>query len=269
MLEKVIETAQEAGRMIMSYYDSPQLEVSRKNGEQHNFLTKADTESDTYIRKILAKEFPKDRILSEETVSDITDFSGRVWMVDPLDGTKDFVNKGSGFSVMIGLCDGGVPILGVVYAPAKRLLYCGQKGAGAYVFRKNKRGMIKVSEVDSLNLARMVTRIKNGEDRPEDAMIESIKVKAKLEESSVGLKLGLIASGKAETHVNTAKTNKWDTCAPQAILEEVGGCITDFSGNSLNYQQPETRWVNSFVASNNKKIHEQVLQQIREYKQNH
>ena len=126
MVKKIINIAKEAGKIILKYY-SKDLEASIKDKIPYNFVTKADIESDKYIRQRLQKEFPGDYMLSEENKNIPPKYSGRVWMIDPLDGTKDFVNKGSGFSVMIGLCDNGKPILGAVYAPDKDLLYY-QKG---------------------------------------------------------------------------------------------------------------------------------------------
>ena len=208
--------------------------------------------------------FPGDAFLSEEKGMTGSD-SARVWMIDPLDGTKDFKNGGNGFSVMIGLCEYGKPVLGVVYAPAKKILYSGEKGKGSYVRIDNKTIKLKVSDTSNIHESIMVTRIAAGERREEDKLEELFSVKEKLPESSVGIKLGLIASNKAEFHVNlNFLANKWDTCAPQIILEEAGGKVTDFDGNSLDYSQKENRWLKSFVASNGV-LHKKILNELKKF----
>lgn len=263
MLEKIITIAIEAGKILMK---------SRKEGFQiktkkdsYDFVTSADIKSEEFITSRLKEEFPEDSILSEEEGQIIGKRSSRIWMVDPLDGTKDFKNNGSGFSVMIGLCYEGKPVLGVVYAPAKKLLYYAQKGKGAYVVLDKKEHKLRVGQIRSLEEARMVTRIIGGEKREEDNLVDFFEIKEKIPESSVGIKLGLIAENKADFHISSnARASKWDTCAPQIILEEAGGKITDLYGKSLNYNQADTLWKVSFVASN-KIIHNKVIAKIKEF----
>lgn len=264
MINKVIEIAKEAGNILMKYY-SKNIKVLTKE-DSHDFLTKADIESDNYIRKALQKEFPRDSILSEENENTPLDYSGRVWMVDSLDGTKDFINKGTGFSVMIGLCENGKPILGVFYAPMCNLIYYAEEGKGAYVKKESVSSEIHVSSIEELQESRLITRFLHGEERPLDKMINNIQVKEKIPESSVGIKLGKIASGDAEIHINSNfRASKWDTCAPQIILEEAGGVITDFEGNTLDYKQPSLKWEKSFVASNNIKLHKKIIEEIKKH----
>jgi len=262
MKEKIINIAVEAGNIVMKLRKIG-FQTQTKS-DAFDFVTSADIESEKYILKRLSEEFPNDSILSEEK-GIINNTSSRVWMVDPLDGTKNFKNRGIGFSIMIGLCQDGKPILGVVYAPAKDLLYFSQKGHGSYLRIKGKDHKLCVSTKKFMKEAIMVTRISSGERRAEDELEESFDVKEKIPESSVGIKLGLIASGKADFHVNTNfRANKWDTCAPQIILEEAGGKITDLKDHSLNYNQSETKWLNSFVASN-KILHKPILKKIEEF----
>lgn len=262
MLEKIIDIAKEAGKILMKYY-SQELEVSTKK-DDYDFVTKADIEADEYIRKRLKKEFPNDEILSEENTDIPVDYSGRVWMVDPLDGTKDFINKGSGFSVMIGLCEDGKPTLGVVYAPSRNLLYYAEKGKGAYMEQKGKHSKLKVSEIKELSESRLVIRIKHGEERESDKFTNSLEVKEKIPESSVGLKLGKIALGEAELQIGSNfRASKWDTCAPQIILEEAGGIMTDFKGNKLDYKQKALNWDPLYVAANCKTIHQEIIEKLQ------
>lgn len=128
MLEDVIKIAKSAGSILMKHY-TKDLSIKTKDHE-FDFVTQADIEADKFIRDEINKLFPQDLILSEESDEMPEDFSKNVWMVDPLDGTKAFVNRNASFSVMIGLCKNGVPSLGVVYAPAKKILYYAEKSRG-------------------------------------------------------------------------------------------------------------------------------------------
>jgi 3'(2'), 5'-bisphosphate nucleotidase len=263
MLSKIISIAKESGNILMEHY-SQGVEVQTKT-DAFDFLTVADLKSDEFIRGRLAEEFPDDKILSEENKDVPLDYSGRVWMVDPLDGTKDFVNRGTGFSVMIGLCENGVPVLGVVYAPAKEMLLYAEKGKGAYYEKRGRKKRLQVSDTPTLEESGMVTRIAYGEPRPLDEMLAKLNVACEIPEVSVGLKLGLIAQGTAEFNINTNfRAGKWDTCAPQIILEEAGGKITDFDGKPLDYKKSSPKWERSYVASNSR-LHEKIIDFIKEH----
>jgi len=246
-------------------YHCQELEIKTKS-HKYDFVTQADIEADKYIRKELNKLFPKDKILSEEFDWKPKDYSGNVWIVDPLNGSKDFVHQGGGFSVMIGLCVEGVPFIGVVYAPARNLLYYAQKDNGAYVVQNNKKKKLAVSKINQIKNSTVITRIIHGEPRNLDKVVYSLNFKKEIKESSVGIKLGLITESKADLHINTNfRCSKWDTCAPQVILEEAGGCLTDLEGNSLNYKQKSIKWGKSFVASNNL-LHCEVIKRIQNFK---
>lgn len=260
MLEKIINIAVGAGEIVMNLRKEGFQTQTKK--DSFDFVTSADIESEKYILKRLSEEFPDYSILAEEKGRVGNNISS-VWMVDPLDGTKDFKNGGTGFSIMIGLCQDGKPVLGVVYAPAKNLLYYSLKGHGSYLRIDGKDQRLNVSQKKYLKDAVMVTRIPHGEKREEDKFEELLDVKERVPESSVGIKLGLIASGKADFHVNTNfRASKWDTCAPQIILEEAGGMITDLYGHTLDYNQLENKWLHSSVASNGV-LHNKILDELK------
>lgn len=147
MLEKIIRIAVDAGEMAMNIRKAGfQTETKR---DSFDFVTSADLKSEEYILKRLSEEFPKDSILSEEK-GFVGNNTSRIWMVDPLDGTKDFKNRGTGFSIMIGLCQDGKPVLGVVYAPAKNLIYFSQEGHGAFLRYNGKDHKLSVSSKNIL-----------------------------------------------------------------------------------------------------------------------
>jgi len=262
MLEKVISIAVGAGEIVMNLRKKGFQSQTKK--DSFDFVTSADIKSEAYILKRLSKEFPNDSICSEEK-GRVGNNTSRIWMVDPLDGTKDFKNGGTGFSIMIGLCQDGKPSLGVVYAPAKKLLYFAQHGNGSYLRLEGKDYKLRVSRAEYLKDAIMVTRIPHGEKREEDKLMDYFNVKEKLPESSGGIKLGLIAEGKAEFHINTNfRAKKWDICAPQIILEEAGGLVSDFDGNPLDYNTPDNLWSAYFVASNGV-LHKSIIEKIKEF----
>src|SRR3989344_4528902 len=269
-LDIIIKIAQEAGEIILQYYRK-NMALRTKFNDPENFLTIADEQVDKFIRKRLHEEFPDDLVLSEENDFVPQDYSGRVWMVDPLDGTGYFVHGQDGFSVMIGLCINGIPTLGVVYASARKDLFYAEKGKGAFFqntfqkitnFTKQAR-RIGVSSISQLNQARFVIRKSMGKERDADRIVQKILVKEKIKEGSSGLKISKIAKGDAEFHLSTIqRTAKWDTCAPQVILEEAGGKLTFVDGTLLNYKQNSVIWHKLYLASNGL-IHQKVMERIK------
>lgn len=158
--QSVIPLIKEAGSILLSYRQSS-YETNTKNHAE-DFVTTADKESDAYIRKELQKLFPGDTILSEENSYRPENYTGRVWMIDPLDGTKAFIGGSESFSIMIGLAVNGVPTLGVTYAPAVDKLYWAEKGSGAYLETKGKEQQLKVSTISTLKEARLIDRRRTG-----------------------------------------------------------------------------------------------------------
>lgn len=267
MLEKIINIAANAGAIIMDVRKKG-FETQIKS-DTFDFVTSADLASEKYILEELKKEFPNDSILSEEEERKVENNNSRIWMVDPLDGTKDFRNGGNGFSVMIGLCINGEPSLGVVFAPVKNLLYFAEKGKGAYLRVEGKTKKLQVSEISDLKHARMIVRIMDKEKREEnDGLAGFFNVKEKISESSVGIKVGLIAEQGAEFFVSSnPRTSKWDTCAPQIILEEAGGKMMDSQGKPLNYNQVDNLWGFVFIASN-KNLLSPIVERIKQFYSN-
>lgn len=258
-LESIIKLAKEAGEVIMENY-SKDFEVDFKNGDKYDPVTSIDKMCDKLIRERVAKMYPSDEILSEENEDIPLNYSNRVWMIDPVDGTKEFVARNGQFCIMIGLCVDGDPVLGVVYAPVKKKIYFAEKGKGAFLQKNNKKIKLSVSKQDFLSKSSLITRNPHGGNRPLDKPVGSLEVKDFIHYDSVGLKLGLIAEGEADLHINSNfRTSKWDTCAPQIILQEAGGKLTDVYGSKLNYKKEGVRWQNSFIASN-KRLHDNIVE---------
>lgn len=260
MLNRVAAIAKGAGRIILQAREEGFH--THTKGDPLDFVTSADLKAEDYILKQLQKAYPQDSILSEERGL-IRKSPENLWMVDPLDGTKNFKEGGDSFSVLIGLCVNGAPVLGVVYVPARGQLYFAEKGKGAYLAEKGTEKQIFVSNTDFMHSALMVHR-HPGEPRPEDKLIEYLNVRH-FPETSGGIKLCRVGSGSADFHINTnPRVKKWDTCAGQVILEEAGGMITDIHGKALDYFKEGSGWPNSFVASNST-LHKEIIRKIAEY----
>lgn len=263
LVKTIIEIANSAGKILLKYHKK-ELKVDYKRDE-FDPVTIADRESDQFLRNKIHELFPNDLILSEENSYTPESFLGRVWMIDPLDGTKDFVNGGDCYSIIIGLLEDKEPVFGCVAIPARRQLFFAEKGKGAYEKTQESFIKLKVTNIDKISESRLITRSKYGEERPLEDKIKLIPFKSMAPEGSVGTRICLIAAGKAEANINSnLHVNKWDTLGAEVILEEAGGKITDFYGNRLDYIQEENMWSNSFLASN-RVLHEELLKKIKEF----
>jgi len=256
----VLEIAKEASEILMKYYGK-ELDIQIKDNDIHDLVTTADIESDNFIRGKLKEKFPNDSILSEENEAKDIDFSGRVWMVDPLDGTKGFVDKFGSFSVMIGLCNNGMIELGVVVILPKKIVMIAEKGKGAFILKNGEKERLKVSDVKDLNSAKLITRTTDS-PRKLERLIDLFPKNEKIPTNSIAEKLGLIAEGKADFNILlNLKAGKWDTCAPQIILEEAGGKVTNLLGEPLDYKQKGINWADCYIGSNGF-LHEEIVKKI-------
>jgi 3'(2'), 5'-bisphosphate nucleotidase len=183
-------------------------------------------------------------------------------MVDPIDGTRDFIRGRDGFSAMIGLCVDGRPILGAVYQPIGDRLYYAARGRGAFaVVDGGAPERMRVSDVREPSQIRLVAS--RSHRSPEiDAIRARLGITDELNVGSVGLKLGLIARGDRDLYVNTSsRSSAWDSCGPEAILCEAGGRLTDLHGRPLRYDVSDTRHLDGLVASNDL-LHERVIAEL-------
>lgn len=262
-LETIIKIAKQAGDILSKYFRQ-NLDIEYK-ADEFDPVTQADREADALIREALAKAFPEDEILSEENDARPNSYSNRIWMVDPLDGTKDFVAGRACFSVMIGLLDNNTPTLGVIYNPATDELFYGAKGEGAFHVFSGSTSRLTVNDNTDLSKAVLVTRNKvKGNDRPLDQQVDNLEVSSRLPEGSIGLKIGRIAQGKADIFIHTnLLASKWDTIAGQVLLTEAGGVISDLEGKELDYTKKTVIWDKYFVAANNQSMLESTLSKVK------
>jgi 3'(2'), 5'-bisphosphate nucleotidase len=267
-LRVVLELARRAGEAALTFYGRP-LRVEHKE-EFDEPVTQADRAVNELIVRHLRESFPADGVLAEESVDTPERLSReRVWMVDPLDGTKGFIAGTGDFAVQIGLAVEGRASLGVLYAPATDVLYWAARGHGAWVLRPTSEAdgdvrpeRLRVS--DENELARMRLAESRSHRGPKmDAVVRALGVRAEVRSHSVGIKVGLLVERQADLYIHMSpKTKQWDTCAPEAVLTEAGGRMTDLWGGPLLYNTPDVLNRNGIVASNGA-AHERVLERMR------
>jgi 3'(2'), 5'-bisphosphate nucleotidase len=258
-LEAARALAIRAGAILLEHYSKPVVRWK----ERGNPVTDADRAASDFLVGELRRRFPADGILSEEERDDASRLScSRVWIVDPLDGTIEFIGRLDEFSVMIGLAVDGTPRLGVVYQPTNEKLYYAAEGLGAFVTENRTTHLLRVSpETDPLAMAITLSRSHHSQDI--DAIQRELGIQQTVSCGSLGLKVGLICEGRAHLYLNTkSKTAQWDTCAPEAILREAGGRMTDLFGAPLQYNTSEVRNLRGVVATNGV-IHDRVMDAAR------
>lgn len=232
-LSVAVQLARRAGHAVMAVY-ATDFAVSSKG--KNDPVTEADRQGNDLIVKGLTEAFPLDTVVAEESPPpDCIPASGRVWYVDPLDGTKDFIARNGEFSVMIGLAVNGHAQLGVVYRPEGDVLYAGAVGSEAWIERRGIRSPLVIKEQDA---GRPLTLTVSRSHR--HPMVEKIGralgVGNEIPSGSVGLKIGLIARGEADVYLEPGPYTKlWDSCGPEAILRAAGGAFTTIHGQPLVY----------------------------------
>ncbi len=224
--------AREAGAVIQEIQRGG-FAVEMKPGDEP--VTIADRTASERIVAALQHEYPEDTIISEELVGTAgAGRSGRIWFVDPIDGTKDFIRGEDGWSVMIGLAERGEPTVGVVFQPVGDRMYAATSET-AFLIRDATQTTLAVSTITTAGEARFVAS-KSHRSPAIDDVKSRLGIANELNVGSVGLKLCLIAAGVRDLYVNpAAKTKAWDSCAPEAILRRAGGTLTDMAGDRLNY----------------------------------
>lgn len=256
-IQAIIAIAKHAGGILLDFY-SREYSVSQKDNDPNVLVTTADIESEKYIIEQLQKLFPNCQIVSEEQQHNTVDWTKDVFLVDPLDGTRQFVAKTSNFSIMIGLCSNGQPTLGVVYLPVLGELYFAEKGKGAFLEKGDTVTQLNVSTKKDLISATVFEQEKHHKGIQSD-ILHALPSKKIYLDSATGYKICKIARGDGDLFINTSqRTSKWDVCGPQIILEEAGGKLSTFNGSLLDYTKTDDKLGPHFFASNHF-LHEQVI----------
>jgi 3'(2'), 5'-bisphosphate nucleotidase len=258
-----IELAREAGAAILALYKGP-LNIEQKSyADDYEPVTDADREANNLIVTRLAKEFPHDGVLAEESIDTEHRLEKlRVWMVDPLDGTTGFIQGNGDFAVQIGLVENGECVVGVVYQPATDVLYRATRGGGTWIERP-QADVEQAFVSDRGDLASMRLAASRSHRSPRmNTVVSHLGFKEEIQRGSVGIKIGLLVERQCDVYIHLSpRTKQWDTCAPQLILSEAGGRLTDLFGRSLNYNVPEVLNRNGLVATNGTS-HDKVISSL-------
>ena len=242
LLLDVCNVAIEAGNEILNFYNND-IEVTHK--EDLSPLTKADLASNKIILESLTKLNNNIPILSEESLVDwsIRKNWKKYWLVDPLDGTKEFIKKNGEFTVNIALIEDNNPILGVVYVPAKSLLYLAEKNKGSFKSNtkdilKNLDGIQKIVVSDKTNRTRIIGS-RSHSNATFDNWVKEKFPNADIVQAGSSLKFCLIAEGEADIYPRFGPTSEWDIAAGHMIVNEAGGKIRTFQNDSIKYNTKE------------------------------
>ena len=265
MLGRELEVARrlvlEAGALVMERYGKVDPE-SKAAGEP---VTEADRVANAHLVAGLREAFPEDGILAEESAPRPEWWRRRrVWCIDPIDGTKEFIKQNGEFAVMVGLADGRDAVLGLVLLPALDLLYYGGPDLGAFRQRlpDGAPEPIRVSGETEFSRMRMAIS-RSHRSRLVGEMAERLGVAHEIQRGSVGIKLGLVASGEVELYLHPSRgTKRWDACGPDAILRGAGGRLTDFFGRPIDYDSSEVNNTAGLLASNGPR-HDDIVAALR------
>jgi len=251
-LRIALELAREAGAEILDFYEGP-LEIHQKaDADDTEPVTEADRLANEIIVARLKSEFPDDGILAEESVDTTHRLDKpRAWMIDPLDGTTGFIDGNGDFAVQIGLSENGECVLGVVYQPLTGVLYRAVSGGGAWIERPDQDPeRVRVSDHHEISEMRLAASRSHRSPRM-DKVVKTLGLKDEVLRGSVGIKVGLIVEQQCDVYIHLSpRTKQWDTCAPEVILNEAGGRITDLFGKPLRYNRAQVQNRNGVVASN-------------------
>ncbi len=264
-MDVAVELARAAGAILMAHYHSPFLVEQKINALQEmEEVTAADREANDLIVGRLAIEFPDDGILAEESKDTERRLQkDRVWLIDPMDGTKNFIQRDGDFAVQIGLALEGKSVLGVVYQPARDILYRASRGAGSWIERNDKPAeRMSVSARTDPHEMVLASSRSHRSSRME-LVVSTLGFKNEVRRGSVGVKIGLITEQQADIYLHLSpSTKQWDSCAPEIILHEAGGRLTDLFGQPLGYNGVRIDNRNGIVATNGV-AHDVVIEKLQ------
>ena len=239
--EQVLQIAVEAGREILDIYEKDYEVIEKADGSP---VTVADHRAHELISQRLEPLIPQTPVLSEESSGITVDERmtwRRFWLVDPLDGTKEFIKRNGEFTVNIALIEAGLPVLGVVHTPVQKMSHFASVGQGAW---RRAEGCsderIEVSRYGGGAARMVVSRSHSGPavERFRDALGECSGHGVETISMGSALKVCLVAEGSADVYPRLGPTSEWDTGASHCILNESGGKIIDCGGSTLQYNKP-------------------------------
>lgn len=236
LAKEALSVALKAGEEILKIYGS---DFKATYKEDSSPLTAADEASDRVISEGLKRISPEVPVLSEETKAEPYEVRKRwkrLWIVDPLDGTKEFIKRNGEFTVNIALVEDGKPVLGVVHAPALGVSYYGAVNEGAFRIDKDGETVIRVSDYGQGRLRMAGSRSHAGKELEE--FVGRIG-EADLVSMGSSLKFCLVAEGSAHLYPRFGPTMEWDTAAAHAVVKAAGGTVVDLEGRELAYNKED------------------------------
>jgi 3'(2'), 5'-bisphosphate nucleotidase len=244
-VQTLVRIAQAAGAVVMRHYEAG---CDARVKADRSPVTDADEEAEKLILAELAAAFPQVPVVAEEEAAAgrIVKVESRFFLVDPVDGTKEFVKRGGEFTVNIGEVADGQPVSGVVFAPAIRRLFVGAMGEGA--FELSGGGSVGESQSDKYNVRAIAARApasdglvavssRSHPDARTDELLKTLTIKGHTNAGS-SLKFCLVAAGEADIYPRAGQTMEWDTAAGHAVLRAAGGKVTNWDGTPFVYGKP-------------------------------
>jgi len=264
ILETLHLIATTAGQVVLEVYETLSIAVEHKGPGDP--VTAADRRANRLIVQRLHHAFPDIPIVAEESES--ASFAGfreadRVFFVDPLDGTREFIQRNGEFAVMIGLLEGLTALAGVVHAPVPGTMWIGAVGLGAWRLDSvaGRRRPVRVSATADLAQARVVAS-RSHRSRVLERALASLGAREVQPMGSAGLKGAQVAEGLADAYVDTgASTKRWDACAIDALVTAAGGRVSDVRGAPIDYRGPGLANERGLVVSNGC-MHEAILTKL-------
>ena len=246
--------AAKAGEIVMRHYEAGTAPARRK--EDHSPVTDADEETERLILAELSRIAPGVPVIAEEEVAAnrIQKIDARFFLVDPLDGTKEFISRNGEFTVNIAEIEHGLPIRGVVYAPAKGRLFLGEASAGAFELAFRPGDMLEPSRAKPIAVRKapsdgmVAVASRSHRDTKTDEYLAHYNVKDFITAGS-SLKFCLVAAGEADIYPRHGRTMEWDTAAGHAVLAAAGGTVTRLDGSPLLYGKASEGFANPFFVA--------------------
>lgn len=263
LLKEIIQIAKEAGRAILNVSLVMDGDIQKKDDKTP--VTLADLRANQIICDSLAALTPSFPIISEEMQAPLlakrSSFS-TCWLVDPLDGTRGFIDGSDEYTVNIALIDGGHPVLGVIYAPCSDKLYYAMKHQGAFLCINDNTQPLHVRPFN--NDRPLVIAVSQYHNSLWFDELLKVSVGCQVLRLNSSIKMGYIAEGLVDFYPRLGPTSEWDTAAGQCILEEAGGLLIDLAGNALCYNARSTLINPGFVAIGDLRQKDYFLETIRE-----
>jgi 3'(2'), 5'-bisphosphate nucleotidase len=258
-LEAALAAATRAGRAVLEHYGRFEAIADAPA----SITTAADHEAQEIILGHLHQAFPTDALCAEEataTLSGVASVGPRLWVVDPIDGTRGFARKNGEFSLMVALVDQGQVAVGVVLEPAPDRLTYAVRGGGCWR-RDGKDATVvpcRVSPIGELTAATLTQSRSRNPGQP-SRLVQALQPARVVETYSAGIKLALVARGEADVYLNTYDAfHDWDICAGHILVTEAGGRVTGLKGQELRYGLPGA-WQRDGLLASNGLLHDAAL----------